>query len=156
VLYADLLNGNKFIKISYISYTIKANRLVYSFIFLIIQHLHLQCYKTFLVLSYKLYVLIDSILKSLTVKIDGWFANIVGLCVKSYIQLWRQSSSMQKSKGILGMIMTIWVTFIHSMNNITSIFRSILCLSHLKITQIVLAKQVMLLKSVKTENSWIT
>ena len=155
-MYADLLNGNKFIKISYISCTIKTNRPVYSFIFPIIQHLHLQFYKPCLVLSYKLYVLIDSILKSLTVKIDSWFANIVGLCVKSHIQLWRQSSSMQKSKGILGTIMMIWVTFLHSMNNATSIFRSKLYLSHLKITQIVLAKQVMLLKSVKIENYWIT
>ena len=69
--HADLLNGNKFIKISSFSSTIKANRLVYSFIFPIFQYLHLQCYKLCLVLSYQLYVLMDSILKSLTIKMDS-------------------------------------------------------------------------------------
>ena len=67
----NLLNGMKFIKISSFSSTIKANRLVYSFIFSIFQHLPLQCYKLFLILTYQLYILMDSILKSLTIKIDG-------------------------------------------------------------------------------------
>ena len=83
----DLLNNNKFIKILSFSSTIKVNKLIYSLIFSIFQHLHLWYYKLCLVFSYQLYVLIDSTLKSLTIKIDNWFANVVGLCVKSQIQL---------------------------------------------------------------------
>ena len=71
MLYVDLLNDNKFIKISSFSSTIKANRLIYSLIFSIFQHLHLWYYKLCLVLSYQLYISMDSTLKSLTIKIDN-------------------------------------------------------------------------------------